>query len=75
MSRCFRVEEIIILIFDMFFLPPKMSGNRNKQFFDKINASFVCLIAAAIRNSLREHLLGNKLKDKVDFKYETSASK
>lgn len=72
-TRRFRASEIVTLIFEVFFQRPKLRGNKDKGFFDKINHVLVCLVAAAIRHSLKEIRAGNR-EETVEFKYETGAS-
>jgi hypothetical protein len=50
-----------------------MRGRRDGDFFDKINAVFVCLIAATIQHCLKEWKSGKEPTELVDFKYETAA--
>ena len=53
-----------------------MSSNPDKTFFGKMNGTFICLVAGAIKHCLREYQLGDRLKNNViEFKYETAASK
>lgn len=52
-----------------------MRGNRDANFFDKINAVFVCLIAATIQHCLKEWRSGKEPTELVEFKYETAAGK
>jgi len=50
-----------------------MRGHRDTSFFEKINACFVCFIAATIQHGLKEWKEGElKL---TDFKYETAGGK
>ena len=53
-----------------------MRGNREETFFDKMNGTFIYLVAGAIRHCLREYQLVDRLKNNlIEFKYETAASK
>ena len=53
-----------------------MRGNHNERLFDKMHETFVCLLAGAIKDCLREYYLGDMLKTNlIEFKYETAASK
>ena len=59
------------LIYEMFFKRPRMRGRRDSSFFDKINGSFVCLMAVTIQHCLKEWKEGQI--GARDFKYETAA--
>ena len=53
-----------------------MKGNRDETFFGKINGTFICLRAGAIRHYVREYQLKYRLKNNlIKFKYEMAASK
>ena len=52
-----------------------MRGNRDVKFFDNINHVFICLVATAFRDCLKELKGGEQANEPVDFKYETAASK
>ena len=59
------------LIDDMFFKRARMRGRRDSSFFDKINGSFVCLLAVTIQHYLKEYKEGH-IRAR-DFKYGTAA--
>ena len=71
-ARRFRASEIVTVIFQIFFLCPRMRGNRDGKFFAKMNGTLICLVAGKIKHSLREYLIGDK--SLIEFKYETAAS-
>ena len=71
-ARRFRASEIVTLIFQIFFQRPRMRGNRDGKFFEKMNGTLICLVAGAIRHCLREYLVGDK--SLIEFKYEIAAS-
>ena len=50
----FKASEIVTRIFEIFFEWLKMSGNRDETIFGKMNGTFICLVAGAIRHCLRE---------------------
>ena len=71
-ARRFRASEIVTLKFQIFFQRPRMRGNQDGKFFEKMNGSLICLMAGAIRHCLREYLIGDK--SLIEFKYEKAAS-
>jgi len=62
-------------MYEGYFKRPKMKGNRDVNFFDKINVVFVCLIAATIQHCLKEWRSSKEPTELVEFKYETAAGK
>ena len=52
-----------------------MKGNRDVNFFDKINMLFVCLITATIHHCFKECRSGKETTERVEFKYEIAAGK
>jgi len=52
-----------------------MRGNHDENFFDSINAVFVCFVAATIQHCLKEWRTGKQPTELVKFKYETAAGK
>jgi len=52
-----------------------MRGNRNENFFDSINAVFVCFVAVTIQDCLKEWRTGKEPTELVEFKYEIVAGK
>ena len=75
LGKRFRAAELVTLIYECFFKNPRMRGNREVKFFDKINMAFVCLVAAAIQHCLKECVLGEQVRNKelIDFNYDTAA--
>ena len=71
-TRRFRASEIATLIFQIFFLHPRKSGNWNGKFLQKMNRTWICLMAGAIRHCLSKYLIGDK--SLIEFKDETAAS-
>jgi len=71
----FRAREIVQLIHGIYFLRPKMRGNRDVEFFASINDTFICLIATAIQHCLKEWRSGTLMEDQVDFKSESAGGK
>jgi len=65
----------VTLIYECFFQQLKMKGNRNVKFFNNINPVFICMVVAALRHCLKELKGGEQAGERVDFKYETAASK
>ena len=75
-GRRFKACEIFPIIFEIFFKWHKMRGNRNEIFLVKMNETFICLLAVAIRHCLRAYQIGDRLKNNhIEFKYEMAASK
>ena len=49
-----------------------MRGNKDPEFFNMINNSFIWLISSAIQHCLRKWKTGEVIQELVDFKYETA---
>ena len=71
-ARRFRASEIVTLIFQIFIQHPRMRGNQDGKFLEKMHRTLICLVAGAIRHCLREYLV--EYKSLIEFKYETAAS-
>lgn len=52
-----------------------MRGNRDPEFFDMINDSFIWLISAAVKHCLKEWQTGEPAQELTDFKFESAARK
>ena len=52
-----------------------MRGNRDPEFFNMINDSFIWLISSTLQHCLREWQTGEAAQEMVDFKYETTQRK
>ena len=63
------------MVYQLYFERPKMRGNRDPEFFNMINDSFIWLISSAIQHCLREWQTGEAAQEMVDFKYETAQHK
>ena len=71
----FRVEEIVNSIYAHYFKTIKRKGNQDHKFLDRVNGAFICLVATAIRHSLKALKTG-ALNDKgPEFKYKTAYCK
>jgi len=56
LGQRFRASEIVTLIYDCYFRRPKMRGNRDEKFFERINAVFVW-IAGFIHAHLNSYVI------------------
>ncbi|KAF8419988.1 hypothetical protein BGX38DRAFT_1263992 [Terfezia claveryi] len=70
----FRAEEIVNIIYQWYFQGPKMKGNRDPGFLDRINGVFICFVASAMRHSLKAWKTGDCNPVMQEFKYETAWS-
>ncbi|KAF8428826.1 hypothetical protein BGX38DRAFT_1334659 [Terfezia claveryi] len=68
----FRAEEIVNIIYQRYFQGPKMKGNRDPGFLDRINGVFICFVASAMRHSLKAWKTGDFNPVMQEFKYETA---
>ena len=71
----YRVEEIVNIIYTQYFKPVKRKGNQYLKFLDRINGAFICLVATAIRHSLKACRTGVHDEKGPEFKYETAYCK
>ncbi|KAF8458809.1 hypothetical protein BGX38DRAFT_1138404 [Terfezia claveryi] len=68
----FRMEEIVNIIYQWYFQGPKMKGNRDPGFLDRINGIFICFVASAIHHSLKVWKTGDCNPVMQEFKYKTA---
>lgn len=54
--------EIVDVLYAKYFYGTKMLGNMDPEFLDRINLTFVCLVAAGIWHSLRAWCTGMYIK-------------
>ena len=72
----FRAEEIVNIIYTQYFKTVKRKGNQDPKFLDRVNGAFICLVATAIRHSLKAWRTGDLDNDKgPEFKYEIAYCK
>jgi len=64
------VHGIVELTYEMFFKRERMRGRQDSSFFERINACFVCFLAATMQHCLKEWKEGEIRA--TDFKYETA---
>ncbi|RPB18309.1 hypothetical protein L211DRAFT_854246 [Terfezia boudieri ATCC MYA-4762] len=68
----FRTEEIVAIIYQWYFKGPKMQGNRDPDFLNKVNGIFICFVASAMHHSLKAWRKGEIARVMQEFKYETA---
>jgi len=66
---------MVLLIHRIYFLWPKMRGNRDVEFFGRINDTFICLIGMPVQHCLKEWRSGKLAEELMDFKYESAGGK
>ena len=71
----YRAKEIVNIIYTQYFKTVKRKRNQDPKFLDRINGAFICLVATAIRHSLKTWSTGVHDKKGPEFKYETAYRK
>ena len=74
-TRHFRAEEIVKIIYQMYFSSPKRLGNRVPKFMDEINGVFISFVCSALRHCLKAWRREEFDNSSPDFKYETAICK
>ncbi|KAL0630998.1 hypothetical protein Q9L58_010151 [Maublancomyces gigas] len=62
----FLAPEIVVVIYAKYFYVTKMLGNKDPEFLERINLTFVCLVTAGIWHGIRAWRTGTYIKPK-DF--------
>jgi len=63
------------VIYNKYYAGKKMREYRDREFHEKINGIFICLVASALRHCLKHWVTGELAEEMVEFKYETAAGK